>query len=82
MCKNVYENPHAERINGIIKNNYLRGYNPTNFTELQRKLNKAVYMYNYEKSHSSINDFTPVEFEQKLSLKISNYKLMESLTNS
>ncbi len=70
MCKNVYENPHAERINGIIKNNYLRGYNPINFKDLIAKLDKAVYMYNYEKTHSSINDLTPVEFENKSGLKL------------
>lgn len=66
MCKNVYENPHAERINGTIKNSYLKGYNPIGFKDLTKKLNKAVYMYNYEKSHSSISHYTPVAFERKL----------------
>lgn len=70
MCKNVYENPHAERINGIIKNNYLKGYHPTNFSDLRIKLKKAVYMYNYEKSHSAINHCTPIEFENKLSKEL------------
>ena len=70
MCKNVYENPHAERINGTIKNNYLRGYNPSCFSELIKKLDKAIYMYNYEKTHSSLNDYTPVEFEKKSRLKL------------
>lgn len=65
MCKNVYENPHAERINGTIKNSYLKGYNPTNFEDLKKKLDKAVYMYNYEKGHGSLNHYTPVEFELK-----------------
>lgn len=66
MCVNVYENPHAERINGTIKNSYLKGYHPTSLIDLERKLTKAVYMYNYEKSHSSIDHYTPVAFEQKL----------------
>jgi putative transposase len=70
MCKNVYENPHAERINGTIKNGYLKGYNPTNFDELKRDLDKAVYMYNYDKGHSSIDHFTPVEFEQRLNKEL------------
>lgn len=73
MCKNVYENPHAERINGIIKNSYLKGYNPITFNELIIKLDKAVYMYNYEKMHSSINDLTPVEFENKVNLDLVNF---------
>lgn len=70
MCKNVYENPHAERINGIIKNNYLRGYDPCNFNDLFRKLSKAVYMYNHEKPHSSINHLTPVVFEKRMNFAL------------
>lgn len=66
MCKNVYENPHAERINGTIKNSYLKGYGPISFDDLKKKLNKAVYMYNHEKSHGSIKHYTPVAFELKL----------------
>ena len=75
MCENVYENPHAERINGTIKNNYLKGYNPTCFDNLKRELNKAVYMYNHEKSHSSIHHFTPVEYEQKMNQELLTLKL-------
>jgi transposase InsO family protein len=70
MCEIVYENPHAERINGIIKNSYLKGYNPTSYDTLNKKLDKAVYMYNYEKPHSSIKHFTPVEFEQRLNKEL------------
>jgi len=69
MCVNVYENPHAERINGTIKNNYLKGYNPIGFEGLVRSLNKAVYMYNHEKPHSSINHQTPVQFEKEIKMK-------------
>ena len=69
MCKNVYENPHAERVNGIIKNSYLRGYNPATFQELTRHLKKAVYMYNNEKPHSALNYLAPQEFEEKLKQK-------------
>ncbi|MCK7540660.1 MAG: hypothetical protein MZV63_62125 [Marinilabiliales bacterium] len=38
----VYENSHAERLNGIIKNNYLYPYGPTNMTSLKKLLDKAV----------------------------------------
>ena len=72
MCVNVYENPHAERINGTIKNSYLRGYNPVTERSLNRSLDKAVYMYNHEKTHSSIKHYTPVEYEQKLNKQIIN----------
>ena len=41
----VYENSHAERLNGIIKNNYLNPYGPTSIASLKKLLAKAVYMY-------------------------------------
>lgn len=69
MCVNVYENPHAERINGTIKNDYLRGYDPLDFKGLKRSLDKAVYMYNNEKPHSSIHHFTPVQYEQHIKME-------------
>ena len=50
----VYENSHAERLNGIIKNNYLYPYGPTNMASLRRLLAKAVYMYNTWKTTQSI----------------------------
>jgi len=70
MCVNVYENPHAERINGTIKNSYLKGYDPASFESLNRKLSKAVYMYNHEKPHSSLNYFTPEEYERKMNKEL------------
>lgn len=66
MCKNVYENPHAERVNGTIKNAYLEGYKPQNFEALKRLLTKAVYMYNHQKPHEALNGLSPVCFEQYL----------------
>jgi transposase InsO family protein len=41
MGKTPYENPHAERVNGIIKNEYLIPYKPTNFKELEKIVNKS-----------------------------------------
>jgi len=58
----VYENSHAERLNGIIKNNYLYPYGPTNMTSLKRLLDKAVLMYNTEKPHKALGKLTPSEF--------------------
>jgi len=60
----VYENAHAERLNGIIKNNYLYPYGPTNLSSLKRLLNKAVLMYNTEKPHKALGKLTPVEFKK------------------
>jgi len=59
----VYENSHAERLNGVIKNNYLYPYGPTNVTSLKRLLDKAVYMYNTGKPHKALGKLTPKAFK-------------------
>ena len=60
----VNENSHAERLNGIIKNNYLYPYNPRNRKELRKYLKKAIWMYNNEKPHLALNGLTPVQYRK------------------
>jgi transposase InsO family protein len=62
----VYENSHAERLNGIIKNNYLYPYGPTNITSLKRLLDKAVLMYNTGKPHTALGKLTPSMFRNTI----------------
>jgi len=62
----VYENAHAERLNGIIKNNYLYPYGPTNMSSLKRLLDKAVLMYNTGKPHRALGKLSPVEFKKTI----------------
>lgn len=64
MCDSVYENAHAERINGTIKNQYLKGYQPKSFLDLQRKLAKAVYMYNSSRPHQGLGGKSPDQYEE------------------
>jgi len=63
MGKTAYENPHAERLNRTIKDQYLRHYNPRDQQDLLIKLRLAVKMYNEEKPHCSIGGITPEQFE-------------------
>lgn len=62
----VYENSHAERLNGIIKNNYLYPYGPTNIKSLRKLLDKAVYMYNTGKPHKALGKLTPRSFKETI----------------
>jgi putative transposase len=62
----VYENSHAERLNGIIKNNYLYPYGPTNIKSLRKLLDKAVYMYNNGKPHKALGKLTPKAFKDTI----------------
>ncbi|MEG5147046.1 IS3 family transposase [Microcoleus sp. AT8-B6] len=59
MCDIVYENAHAERINGTIKNQYLKGYKPDSFSSLEKQTARAVYNYNNVRPHSSLKRATP-----------------------
>jgi putative transposase len=45
------ENAIAERINGIIKEEYLYDYQVDNIVEAQKLLNKAVELYNTDRPH-------------------------------
>jgi putative transposase len=66
MCESVYENPHAERINGIIKNDYLEGYGPQDYKALSSMTAKAVTKYNTERPHGSLGQISPWAFEKLL----------------
>lgn len=58
----VYENSHAERLNGIIKNNYLYPYGPNSFKSLKKELKRAVHMYNTGKPHVALKKQTPANY--------------------
>ncbi len=69
MAKLCFENPHSERINGTIKNYYIRHWNPCNFEELKKYTTLACANYNV-RPHDSLKGKSPIEFEdnwQKLS---------------
>ena len=63
------ENPLAERINGIIKNEYLKYYTITNQSNAMQLLERTVNKYNRQRPHQSINMLTPeIVHELKLSV--------------
>ncbi|MDD2387357.1 MAG: DDE-type integrase/transposase/recombinase, partial [Bacteroidales bacterium] len=66
MCKNAYENGKAERVNGVIKNNYLKYKNIDSYEKLIKEVDWAVQMYNYEKPHIKLKRKTPIQFEKSL----------------
>lgn len=64
MCKYAWENPYAERINGVIKNNYLKHRSIKSFDDLKTEVDRAVQLYNHDKPHKSLGRQTPIEFER------------------
>jgi len=63
MCGAGWENPYAERINGIIKNEYLLPKKIKSFEQLRKELKKSVYLYNEVRPNGALRKKTPQEFE-------------------
>jgi len=53
------ENAIAERINGILKEEYLYDYIVNNIKEAKKILNEVVKLYNEDRPHNSIENLTP-----------------------
>lgn len=66
MCNEVLENAHIERVNGTIKNEYLRLWKISNEEELKSQLKRTIDTYNYKRPHSKIGKLTPNQFEQEI----------------
>lgn len=65
MCNSVFENTQMERLNGIIKNDYLIHWNPKSFNHLKRLLAKAVRNYN-NCPHGQLGMISPNQYEEQL----------------
>lgn len=64
MCEYPWENGKVERLNGVIKNNYLVHREINSFEQLQKEVDRTVLLYNNEKPHIELQRKTPNEFEK------------------
>lgn len=65
MGAQAQDNAYAERINGTIKNEYLKYWKPKNLQELKQMLKKAVSHYNNKRIHNELpGKISPVQFEK------------------
>jgi len=55
-----YQNALAERINGILKNEYLL-HKPTNLMEARKMVAESVTIYNQRRPHLALKYKTPDE---------------------
>ena len=58
------ENAIAERVNGIMKEEYLNDYQIDNIEEAKELLKAVVELYNNERPHMSIGNLTPNQVHQ------------------
>jgi len=54
-----YENAIAERVNGILKTEWLYDMNLNNYSEAKAAVDEVIRIYNSERPHSSIEMLTP-----------------------
>ena len=61
------DNAFAERVNGTIKNEYLRLWYIKDYKDLRRLTNKAVRHYNEDRLHLAFgNKYSPLDFKKTL----------------
>lgn len=72
------ENAVAERLNGIIKEEYLYDYQTNTIESAKKHLSKIVKLYNTDRPHMSIGNLTPSEVHQQTNNPIKTEKLWKN----
>ena len=63
---NCYDNAIAERVNGILKSEYLLDHEFLNIEEAVKAVKQGIYLYNHKRPHWSLNLQKPAEvYKQK-----------------
>lgn len=66
------ENSIAERVNGIIKNEYLECYQVDTLKVAKQLLDRVIEVYNNERPHMSLGNLTPNQVHEKPSVSVDN----------
>lgn len=69
-----YENAVAERMNGILKDEFGMDMKFENYHTLERQLVQSVYLYNHLRPHLSVDYKTHYEAHQQNHVKMKTYK--------
>lgn len=67
---NCYDNAIAERVNGILKEEYLLDSEFVNKEHALQAVKEAVYLYNYKRPHWSLNLRKPADVYQSANEKL------------
>jgi transposase InsO family protein len=60
-----YENAMAERINGILKQEWKLDQTFASFDHAQQSVDVAIHQYNHYRPHASCDYLTPIQAHQK-----------------
>jgi len=72
-----YDNAVAERINGILKDEFGLGDPFTDIKEAMKQVKQSVFTYNNIRPHMSCSMLTPIQMHKQRSIKIKSYKRPE-----
>ena len=59
-----YENAIAERVNGILKTEWLYDMTLGSYSQAQKAIDRIVYLYNNVRPHESVGNMTPAQVRQ------------------
>ncbi|MGZ3812910.1 MAG: IS3 family transposase [Mucilaginibacter sp.] len=77
-----YDNAVAERVNGILKDEFGLAEQLDNYREASVQVKESIYAYNFLRPHLSCNMLTPDQMHQQETIKIKTYKKTQtSLVN-
>jgi transposase InsO family protein len=68
-----YENAIAERVNGILKDEFGLAEQLNNITEALQQTRQSISIYNCIRPHLSCNMLTPVQMHQQKEIKVKSY---------
>lgn len=69
-----YQNAIAERINGILKQEFLINTQKIDLITMRKVVNQSVKIYNTKRPHLSCSMLTPEQMHKQNSIKIKTYK--------
>lgn len=75
-----YQNAIAERINGIIKQEFISNIKIENIELMQLLMDESIKIYNNERPHFSCELLTPEKMHQQRELKRKTYKMKKQNT--
>ncbi len=74
-----YQNAVAERVNGILKQEFICGIQITDIKLMEKLIAQSINIYNQERPHWSCSMTTPETMHQQRKIKIKNYKTKNSI---
>ena len=73
-----YQNAIAERVNGILKQEFLAGTQKLNINTMQKIVKQSISIYNTKRPHLSCHMLTPEQMHKQKKIKIKTYKKKNS----